>query len=157
VWIEEAKSMARSGTAAKKAPAKSATPPRGVRKPSALRGSVVVADSAPSIFTADATVERLIAVLGNNTLARILGVSPSQPTRWRSKQEAIKPVNRRRLSDLDHVLDRLLMELWPDQAGDWMTSPNAHLGGATPIDVLALRGAAPVLEAIDALATGAFA
>jgi Uncharacterized conserved protein len=116
-----------------------------------------VAESAPVMFGADATVQRLVAVLGNNALARILGVSVSQPSRWRSGKEMISPVNRRRLSDLDHVLDRLLLELWPDQAGDWLSNPNAHLGGAVPIDVLVLRGAAPVLEAIDALASGAFA
>lgn len=156
--------MTTSGSPAKKAAKKAsgkkaaASALTGGKKTRAAttRGSVVIAESAPSIFTPDATVARLVTVLGNNTLARILGVSPSQPTRWRGGQEAIKPVNRRRLSDLDHVLDRLLMELWPDQAGDWMTSPNAHLGGAAPIDVLVLRGAAPVLAAIDALATGAF-
>jgi uncharacterized protein (DUF2384 family) len=121
------------------------------------KATLAVADTAPTMFTPGATVERLTAVLGNNALARILGVSASQPTRWRSGKETISPVNRRRLSDLDHVLDRLLLELWPDQAGVWLTTPNAYLGGVVPLDVLALRGAAPVLEAIDALAAGAFA
>jgi uncharacterized protein (DUF2384 family) len=116
-----------------------------------------VAAGASSAFPADVTVARLIDMLGNNGLARILGVSNSQPTRWRQGKESISPANRRRLSDLDHVLDRLLLELWPDQAGDWLTSPNAHLGGAIPIDVLVLRGAGAVLDAIDALAVGAFA
>lgn len=134
-----------------------ATPKRGLRVVPGGRSTVSVAAHAPAMFTPDATVERLVAVLGNNGLARLLGVSPSQPTRWRSGKEAISPANRRRLSDLDHVLDRLLLELWPDQAGEWLTSPNAHLGGAVPVDVLVLRGAAPVLEAIDALGTGAFA
>lgn len=55
------------------------------------------------------------------------------------------------------MLDRLLLELHPDQAGVWLTSPNPHLAGARPIDVLKLRGAAPVLDAIDALAVGASA
>lgn len=119
--------------------------------------TLVLADSASAAFPADVTVARLIDLLGNNALARILGVSNSQPTRWRQGKESISPANRRRLSDLDHVLDRLLLELWPDQAGDWLTSPNAHLGGATPIDALALRGAGAVLDAIDALAVGAFA
>ncbi|MDT4936776.1 MAG: hypothetical protein QOG80_447 [Pseudonocardiales bacterium] len=133
------------------------TPRTGTFRIPAVRGSLAIAESAPQLFTADAAVERLVAVLGNNALARILGVSASQPTRWRAGKESISPANRRRLSDLDHVLDRLLMELWPDQVGDWLTSPNAHLGGAVPIDVMVLRGAAPVLEAIDALAAGAFA
>jgi uncharacterized protein (DUF2384 family) len=134
-----------------------APPKRGLRVVPGGRGTVTVAADAPARFTPDATVNRLVAVLGNNGLARLLGVSPSQPTRWRSGKEAIGPANRRRLSDLDHVLDRLLLELWPDQAGEWLTSPNAHLGGAVPVDVLVLRGAPPVLEAIDALGSGAFA
>jgi len=121
------------------------------------RAALVLSDNATAAFAPDTSVGRLIDVLGNNALARILGVSNSQPTRWRQGKESISPASRRRLSDLDHVLDRLLMELWPDQAGDWLTSPNAHLGGALPIDVLVLRGAGPVLEAIDALAVGAFA
>ena len=121
------------------------------------RAALVLSDNATAAFAPDTSVVRLIDVLGNNALARILGVSNSQPTRWRQGKESISPASRRRLSDLDHVLDRLLMELWPDQAGDWLTSPNAHLGGAFPIDVLVLHGAGPVLEAIDALAVGAFA
>jgi uncharacterized protein (DUF2384 family) len=133
-----------------------ALPPASARGSSG-RPSLVLAPDATKAFPADATVARLIDVLGNNALARILGVSNSQPTRWRQGKESISPGNRRRLADLDHVLDRLLLELWPDQAGDWLTSPNAHLGGATPIDVLALRGAGAVLDAIDALAVGAFA
>lgn len=116
-----------------------------------------VAPSAPESFAPDNAVERLVTAFGNNSLARILGVSASQPARWRSGKESISPVNRRRLVDLDHVLDRLLLELWPDQVGEWLTSPNPHLGGAIPIDVLVLRGAPPVLEAIDALASGTFA
>lgn len=123
----------------------------------ASRPPLVLAHDAGAAFSPDDTVARLIDVLGNNALARILGVSNSQPTRWRQGKESISPANRRRLSDLDHVLDRLLLELWPDQAGDWLSSPNAHLGGAAPIDVLILRGAGAVLDAIDALAVGAFA
>jgi uncharacterized protein (DUF2384 family) len=120
-------------------------------------GNLVVKGEALAAFAPEQIVERVVAALGNNVVARILGVSASQPARWRSGKEAISPPNRRRLSDLDHVLDRLLLELYPDQAGDWLSTPNAHLGGAVPIDVLCLRGAAAVLEAIDALAAGAFA
>lgn len=161
--------MAESGAAKRPAPRKRtrstavALPNATVRALPTLatrsgpRASLVLADEAIAAFPADVTVARLIGVLGNNALARILGVSNSQPTRWRQGKESISPSNRRRLSDLDHILDRLLLELWPDQAGDWLTSPNAHLGGAIPIDVLVLRGAGAVIDALDALATGAFA
>jgi uncharacterized protein (DUF2384 family) len=53
-------------------------------------------------------------------------------------------------------LDRLLQVLWPEEASEWLTARNPHLNGR-PIDVLALRGSAPVIEAIDALSQGAYA
>ncbi|MGQ0625015.1 MAG: antitoxin Xre/MbcA/ParS toxin-binding domain-containing protein [Sporichthyaceae bacterium] len=90
-------------------------------------------------------------------MADLLGVARSQPSRWRSGKERLSPESRRLVCDLDHVLGRLLAELHPDQAGLWLCGSNAHLGGARPIDVLTLRGAAPVLTAIDALGQGAFA
>lgn len=98
-----------------------------------------------------------MALLGSNVVADVLGVSRSQPGRWRSGAEQISPANRRRLTDLDHVLNRLLQVLWPEQAGAWLSSPNPHLGGARPVDVLAIRGAGPVIDALDALAAGAYA
>ena len=133
----------------KKAAVKKAAP----RRTSAL----TVTPGAAGLFLVDAQVERVIAVLGNNTVARMLGVATSQPSRWRSGREQVSPDNRRKLADLDHVLDRLLLELYPEDVALWLTSANAHLGGARPVDVLQLRGAAAVLPAIDALAVGAFA
>lgn len=119
--------------------------------------AIRVSPSAEAGYAASGPVTRVIDALGNNVVAELLGVTRSQPSRWRSGQERLSPESRKRISDLDHVLDRLLLELYPDQAGRWLTGPNPHLGGARPIDVLELRGAAAVLPAIDALAAGAFA
>lgn len=119
--------------------------------------TITVSSAATTGYSADGPVERVVAALGNNVVADLLGVSRSQPSRWRSGKERLSPESRKRISDLDHVLDRLLLELYPDQAGMWLTGPNPHLGGARPVDVLELRGAAAVLPAIDALAAGAFA
>ena len=131
---------------------------RGFRGPAAGSvGQVIVRAEAATAFSPESTVQRLVSVLGSNTLARILGVANSQPSRWRAGKEQISQENRRKLVDLDHVLERLLLEIHPDQAGDWLGSPNAHLGGATPLDVFAVHGAAPVLDAIEALAVGAYA
>ncbi|MGQ0464768.1 MAG: antitoxin Xre/MbcA/ParS toxin-binding domain-containing protein [Sporichthyaceae bacterium] len=116
-----------------------------------------VAPAAAAHYSPDAPVARVVQALGNNVVAELLGVSRSQPSRWRSGKERLSPENRRRISDLDHVLDRLLAELHPEEAGLWLCGNNAHLGGARPIDVLTLRGAGPVLSAIDALGQGAFA
>lgn len=128
------------------------------KKPAARRaGKLKVAAGAAELFRVDDQVERVIAVLGNNTVAQLLGVSTSQPSRWRSGKEQVSPANRAKLADLDYVLNRLLLELYPDQVAMWLTGANAHLGGARPVDVLQLRGAAAILPAIDALAVGAFA
>lgn len=113
--------------------------------------------AADAGYGADAAVARLVEALGNNTVADLLGVARSQPSQWRSGQERPAPQSRKRISDRDHVLDRLLLELHADQAGLWLTGPNPHLGGARPVDVLEVHGAAAVLPAIDALAAGAFA
>lgn len=52
-------------------------------------------------------------------------------------------------SDVEAVRKRL-SALWTDPAIDvWLKSANAHLDGARPIDVLALGGQGPVIEAIE--------
>jgi uncharacterized protein (DUF2384 family) len=117
---------------------------------------IVVDPDATDLFDVPAEVERVVSALGSNTVAELLGVSRSQPSRWRSGKERVSPANRARLTDLDHILNRLLQVLWPEEAGAWLTATDPHLGGR-PVDVLALRGAAPVIEAIDALAQGAYA
>jgi hypothetical protein len=101
-------------------------------------------------------LERLIGELGNNRVASLLAVSPSQPSRWRSGKEGISTENQRKLLDLDYVFARLEQLFRPRQAEIWLNSYNAHLGGR-PIDALHLRGASSVIQAIDAEAQGAFA
>ena len=118
---------------------------------------LIISGKAEEFYSAEPLVARLVGVVGSNALAGLVGVSTSQPSRWRNGKEKISAENRRRLSDLDFILDRLLLELYPDQVGSWLLGSNAHLGGARPIDVLRLRGPAVVLPAIDALVTGAFA
>lgn len=149
-----------SGTAAvRKAPAKGAGPIQAKKVRTRAAGPAVlkVSPTAAAHYSTEGPVARVVEALGNNVVAELLGVTRSQPSRWRSGKERLSPENRRRVSDLDHVLDRLLAELHPDQAGLWLCGSNAHLGGSRPIDVLTLRGAAPVLAAIDALGQGAFA
>lgn len=118
---------------------------------------LAVKRSGADAFPVADEVERVVSVLGSNVVADLLGVARSQPGRWRKGAEQISPGNRRRLTDLDHVLNRLLQVLWPELAGEWLTAPNPHLSGARPIDVLILRGAGPVLHALDALDQGAYA
>jgi uncharacterized protein (DUF2384 family) len=98
----------------------------------------------------------LVAVLGDKTTAEMLKVSQSQLSRWRRSAElpsAAAPL----LVDLDHVVARLLLVWDVSLVRPWLTSPNAHLEGARPVEVLATRGASEVVEAIEAESVGAFA
>lgn len=99
----------------------------------------------------------LISVLGNNQVAEILGVNRSQPSRWRTGKEGLAPENRRAVLDLDYIVARLHESWVPEVAALWLRGSNPHLGGAVPLDVLRLRGAADVIHAIDAEDQGAYA
>lgn len=122
----------------------------------ALRSRLAHTDTAATL-TAQRTEFVIEALGGVTAAAQLLGVSKSQPSRWRTGVEQPSPAKARELIDLDHVLARALL-LWPpDVAVDWLTGSNSYLDGARPIDVLRVRGSADVLEALDAAASGAFA
>ena len=102
-------------------------------------------------------LSRIIDALGTNAAARLLDADRGQVSRWSSSKEAIGPEMGRRIVDLHDVLTRILRVYDPDVAALWLTGSEPLLGGARPIDVLALRGAAPVIRAIDGIEQGAFA
>jgi uncharacterized protein (DUF2384 family) len=90
-------------------------------------------------------------------VSELLGVSASQPSRWRRAEEVPGPQAAPVLIDLDHVVGRLLLVWDSAVAGDWLARANAFLDGARPIDVLVTRGSSEVVEAIEAEAAGAYA
>ncbi|HWK29324.1 MAG TPA: antitoxin Xre/MbcA/ParS toxin-binding domain-containing protein [Solirubrobacter sp.] len=100
----------------------------------------------------------LIEIVGGVTrLARMLGVSPSQPSRWKDGVETPSPEVAEKLLDLDHVV-ALAVQAWaPEIVMDWMTTANGFLDGARPADVLMQRGAAEVVDALKATLSGAYA
>jgi uncharacterized protein (DUF2384 family) len=63
----------------------------------------------------------------------------------------------RRIVDLHDILTRILRVYSQEAAALWLGGSEPLLGGACPIDVLALEGAAPVIRAIDGIAQGAYA
>jgi len=94
---------------------------------------------------------------GVTKLARALGVSPSQPSRWKDGVETPSPDVAEKLLDLDHVV-ALAVQAWqPEVVMDWMTTSNGFLDGAQPIDVLMQRGAAEVIDSLKATLSGAYA
>jgi uncharacterized protein (DUF2384 family) len=101
--------------------------------------------------------EMVIAGLGTaDAAAKLLGVSKSQPSRWRTGQERPSSEMQRLLLDLDHVIGRAHLLFTPEVALDWLTGSNSYLDGARPIDVLKQRGSTEVIEALDAAMQGAY-
>ena len=130
---------------------------RGARAGSRVSASQSGTAAARLPFAQERT-EFLISAIGSGTaLAEVLGVARSQPTRWRQGQESPSPETARALIDLDHVMARALMLFPQPVALDWLTSANSYLDDARPIDVLRGRGAADVIDALDATMAGAFA
>lgn len=87
---------------------------------------------------------------GGGALARMLGVSSSQTSRWASGRERPGALTAPLLIDLEHVHARARLVWAEPAASNWLDSSNAHLSGATPMDVMRLEGVGPVLDALDA-------
>jgi hypothetical protein len=101
--------------------------------------------------------QRLVSRFGNNSLARIIQVNQSQPSRWSEGHEEASVINQQKLIDLDYIFDQLSLNLYPDQIEEWFEAPNPHLGGASPINVFQIKGLAALLPAIYAVSSGAMA
>jgi uncharacterized protein (DUF2384 family) len=100
-------------------------------------------------------LERLVAAVGSNVTARLLGVDPAQVSRWVANGP-ISAEMARRILDLHDVLTRTLRLFARDVAARWLFGSEPLLGGARPIDVLALEGSAPVIRALNGIAQGAY-
>jgi hypothetical protein len=100
----------------------------------------------------------LIDAFGSaSALADILGVSRSQPGKWRDGEEVPGPEASALIIDVDHVLARATLVWEPGVARRWLVGTEPFLGGARPIDVLRQRGSRDVVEALDAVVAGSFA
>jgi hypothetical protein len=143
--------------------AKKAVPAR--RKKAAAKSSahsirnrrVASSASTSDVFVYDTQnrAKRLVERVGNNSLARIIQVSQSQPSRWTEGTEEASITNQQKMIDLDYIFDQLSLNLYPDQIDDWFEVPNPHLGGASPMNVFQVKGLAALLPAIYAVSTGA--
>lgn len=99
---------------------------------------------------------RMVKAYGHNTVARLLDVDPAMITRWNRKAK-ISGAMARRILDLHAVLARALQVFAPEVATRWLVGHEPFLNDARPIDVLAIRGAGPLIEALDGIAAGAYA
>lgn len=113
--------------------------------------------AAHRLGSAHPALTRLVDTLGNNVAGEILGVDRAQVSRWRHRREPISHEMWRRIIDTDYVLTRLLRVFYPDDAVQWLVTAEPLLNGARAVDVLALRGPAPVIRALDGIVQGVFA
>jgi hypothetical protein len=151
-----ARVKAKKKTAAKAVSRRTAAKSSKSRKASTSRRSAGKQVAASGVVPTSQKLARLVESMGNNWVAGVLGVSVSQPSRWRTGEERISPENARLVTDLEYVISRLFQLYSPTLAKVWLESYNAHLE-SRPVDVFRLRGALAVAEAVDAEAQGAYA
>lgn len=102
-------------------------------------------------------LERLVRAFGPRALARLVDVKPGTVSNWTSGQRRMSNEMKRRVIDLHDILSRALQIFQADTAARWLVGNEPFLDHKRPIDVLVLRGAAPVIEALDNIDVGAYA
>ncbi len=120
----------------------------------ALRASIIVRSSAPMEIAVDAKLQRVVKAVGLAAAADMLGVDKAQLSRCARGKDRISGELARRISDVEYVLERALRVMHPDEIGPWLTAPEPLLGNSTPLNALALQGAARITQALDALYAG---
>ena len=101
-------------------------------------------------------LERLVKAFGPRPLARLLDVRPGSVANWTSGHRQISTEMARRIINLHDILTRALQVFAPATAARWLVGNEPFLDNKRPIDVLVLRGAAPVIEALDNIDAGAY-
>jgi len=97
------------------------------------------------------------AALGSDrAVAGILGVSPSQVSRWRTGQRPDVD-NADRLAGLALVVEMLARWLAPEVREGWLHGANAHLSDRSPAYLIRLGRVADVIGAIEADKAGVYA
>lgn len=97
------------------------------------------------------------ALGGAARLAEVVGVDRSRATRWKQGKGLPSAESEAKLLTLDYVLARARLVWSPQAAIIWLESPNYFLNGSRPLDVLDQRGSGPVVSALEAELSGAFA
>jgi uncharacterized protein (DUF2384 family) len=101
-------------------------------------------------------LSRLVEAYGHNVLARLLDVDAAMLTRWKGGANISSEMTDRILN-VHTVLVHALQVFAPGVATTWLVGHEPFLNDARPIDVLAVRGAGPLIEALDAISAGAYA
>lgn len=115
------------------------------------------AKDANAITEVRSLLERMVLAYSPATVAGILAVDKSAVSHWLRGKRAISPPMRVRVIEAHDVLSRVHQVFNPTLAARWLVGHEPFLGGARPIDVLGQRGATPVIDALDAIASGGYA
>jgi uncharacterized protein (DUF2384 family) len=134
-----------------------ASMPRRTRRWVPAPGPIRLRPASGALADVGPLLTRIVSALGSNAAARVLGADRAQVSRWRSGKETVGAEMARRIIDFHDVLTRILRVFDPEAAAMWLAGSEPLLGGARPIDVLAIEGAAPVIQAIDGIVQGAYA
>jgi hypothetical protein len=122
-----------------------------------ISGDVQVKPDAAQTFDVNEKFGRLVAAFGQNATSQLLTWDAAQMRRCLKREEKIDAPFALRIIDLEYVVDRALSIFYPDEVGPWLSQPEPLLGGAIPLNVLALRGSAPVIAALSRVGAGASA
>jgi uncharacterized protein (DUF2384 family) len=99
-------------------------------------------------------LQRLLKGFGLSAAAEILDVDKAQLSRCANRKEPIGEELARRISDVEYIVERALRVMHEDEIGSWLIAPEPLLGGATPLNTLAVQGAGPVAAALDGIFAG---
>lgn len=119
---------------------------KGLEKP---RNPAALSDVHPLLAS-------LVDAFSAATIVRLLDVDPAIMTRW-MKDAPISAEMAARILDLHAVLSRAFQVFHPRHAMLWLLGSEPFFDGARPIDILALRGAAPLIQALQGIGAGAYA
>ena len=123
----------------------------------AVMAAPVRAAWGPSGPGARAHLDTCRSALGSDrAVAEILGVSPSQVSRWRGGQLPDLD-NADRLAGLALVSEMLARWLAPEVREGWLRGPNAHLADRSPAYLIRLGRVADVIGALEAEKAGVYA
>ena len=124
---------------------------RAVRDHGVFRGKI----PAPSLSAQHLTTCH--AALGSDrAISAILGVSPSQVSRWRRGQSPDVD-NADKLAGLALVVEMLSRWLAPEALEGWLYGVHAHLGDRSPAYLIGQGLVAEVIGAIEAEKAGVYA
>lgn len=100
----------------------------------------------------------LLNAAGNGALlAELIGVKPSQVTRWRQGTQTPSAESARVIMDFAYIVARAESTMHEKVVPIWLDSPNQFLRGSTPRECIKLGRIAEVIGAIDAEDEGAYA